>query len=239
MLESFKARTRSVYIMRVRQFLVVDLRTETGDWHPRSGQKPLSAAQARNLVFLRTRRPPSPTMSLSRGTMKPARVFVGVSWEIPEDKQRVGDPHALLLITRRRPGGPRTGSLSALISRDLLGIMTYCDCGDAVASTHETDPNVLAYVKNGRLVFSARGADAVRRIFRIVLDSVTFSRAHHDDPDSEEVFRFELSIGILICSDRRKGTSWRMRLSRKYRPPQARIPTTNGIAARAVSAIRK
>src|SRR3981189_2155697 len=40
-------------------------------------------------------------------------------------------------------------------------------------------------------------------------------------------------------ADRRKGTSWRMRLSRKYRPPQARIPTTNGIAARAVSAIRK
>ena len=29
-----------------------------------------------------------------------------------------------------------------------------------------------------------------------------------------------------------------MRLSRKYRPPQARIPATNGIAARAVSAIR-
>src|SRR5436309_15799299 len=26
-------------------------------------------------------------------------------------------------------------------------------------------------------------------------------------------------------ADRRKGTSWRMRLSRKYRPPQARIPT--------------
>ena len=40
-------------------------------------------------------------------------------------------------------------------------------------------------------------------------------------------------------ADRRNGISWRMRLSRKYRPPQARIPTTNGIAARAVSAIRK
>jgi len=40
-------------------------------------------------------------------------------------------------------------------------------------------------------------------------------------------------------ADRRKGTSWRMRLSRRYRPPQARIPTTNGIAARAVSAIRR
>src|SRR6266542_85204 len=51
-------------------------------------------------------------------------------------------------------------------------------------------------------------------------------------------------LTLLISSnpthaDRRKGTSWRMRLSRKYRPPQARIPTTNGIAARAVSAIRK
>src|SRR2546428_2163991 len=44
---------------------------------------------------------------------------------------------------------------------------------------------------------------------------------------------------VLPYAGRRNGTSWRMRLCRKYRPPQARIPTTKGIAARAVSAIRK
>jgi hypothetical protein len=67
--------------------------------------------------------------------------------------------------------------------------MTYCTTCEAVASIPETDPNVSADVKNGRLIFSVRGSDAVRRIFPVIPDSVTFSRAHHDDPDSEEVFK--------------------------------------------------
>src|SRR6266540_7001740 len=77
-------------------------------------------------------------------------------------------------------------------------------------------------------------------------------------PEFGDSFRDELRCGLALArirlfhvlilssryikpthADRRKGTSWRMRLSRKYRPPQARIPTTNGIAARAVSPIRK
>jgi len=169
--------------------LVVDLRTETGDWHPAIKAEAFIGSSGAQFIF-----PPDSAASFAYDVPQ-ARTYEGapefsweVNWEIPEDRERQ-NPHALLLVTRRRLGGPRTGSLSTLISRDSLKIMTYCACGDAVASTPETDPNVFAYVKNGRLIFNVRGADAVRRIFGMVPDSVTFSRAHRDDPDSEEVLK--------------------------------------------------
>ena len=80
---------------------------------------------------------------------------------------------------------------------------------------------------------------------RIVLHVTDFAREIERLKKAGLIATATRRMSTLHCgtnpphADRRKGTSWRMRLSRKYRPPQARIPTTNGIAARAVSAIRK
>jgi hypothetical protein len=114
-----------------------------------------------------------------------------VSWDPPED-QHGNDPHALALITHRRLGGPRTGSLSMLVSRDSLAVLTECTTCDAVASIPETDPDVFAEVKNGWLIFRVRGRKTVQRVFPAIPDSVTFSRAHRD-PDSEETFRVRVA----------------------------------------------
>jgi hypothetical protein len=169
--------------------LVVLIRTKAGNWRPAIPAQAFIGSSGAQFVF-----PPDSATSFTYDVPQ-ARTYEGttefmweVRWDEPEDKQG-NHPHALALITRRRLGGPRTGSLLALISRDSLKVLTYCTTCDAVASIPETDPNVSAEVRNGRLIFSVRGSDAVRRIFPVIPDSVTFSRAHHDDPDSEEVFK--------------------------------------------------
>ena len=113
-----------------------------------------------------------------------------ISWDQPDD-QHGNDPHALALITHRRLGGPRTGSLSMLVSRDSLAVLTECTTCDAVASIPETDADVFAEVKNGRLIFRVRGK-AVHRVFPAIPDSVTFFRAHRD-PDAEETIRVRVA----------------------------------------------
>lgn len=167
---------------------VAVIRTKTGNWRPAIPAQAFIGSSGAQFVF-----PPDSAASLTSDVPQ-ARSYEGatefmweVRWNEPEDECG-NDPHALALTTRRRLGGPRTGSLSTLVSRDSLEIMTYCTTCGAVASIPETDPNVSAEVKNGRLIFSVRGTDAVRRIFWVMPESVTFSRAHRD-PDSEEIFK--------------------------------------------------
>jgi hypothetical protein len=168
--------------------LVVLMLTKAGNWRPAIPAQAFIGSSGAQFVF-----PPDSATSFTYDVPQ-ARTYEGttefmweVRWDEPEDEHG-NDPHALALITRRRLGGPRTGSLLALVSRDSLKVMTYCTYCEAVASIPETDPNVSTEVRNGRLIFSLRGSDAVRRIFRVIPDSVTFFRAHHD-PNSEEVFK--------------------------------------------------
>lgn len=107
-----------------------------------------------------------------------------IRWEIPDssDGKR---PFLLWLITRWKKGGPRSGSLAQLIAGVKLEPMIDCvTCDGAVYADPETDyKKVFASVeKNGDLVFTIRGADAVRRIFPTVPDSVAFSKTVRQTP---------------------------------------------------------
>jgi hypothetical protein len=168
--------------------LLVLMLTKAGNWRPAIPAQAFIGSSGAQFVF-----PPDSAASFTYDVPQ-ARTYEGateftweVRWDGPNDEHG-NDPHALALITRRRLGGSRSGSLWTLVSRDSLKVMTYCTTCEAVASIPETDPNVSAELGNGRLIFSVRGSDAVRRIFPVIPDSVTFSRAHHD-PDSEEVFK--------------------------------------------------
>ncbi len=97
-----------------------------------------------------------------------------VTWQPPRDN--LGrTPDELSLISRWLPGGPKRGSLSELVSTIRLEKATVCLSCD-LASVVDADPGLVASVENGRVVFRVLGADAVRRIFPVVPDSVTFKR---------------------------------------------------------------
>ena len=97
-----------------------------------------------------------------------------VTWQ-PPPRNLGKTPDELSLISRWRPGGPKPGSLSELVSTARLEKATMCLSCDLV-SVVEADPGLIASVENGSVVFRVRGADAVRRIFPVTPDSVTFSR---------------------------------------------------------------
>lgn len=89
------------------------------------------------------------------------------------------DPLGLWLITRWEPGGPHKGTLGDLIRGYTLDPMIECTSCDGVAYTDpQRDTNaVFASVERGRLVFNVRGRAAVRRIFPVLPETVTFSRS--------------------------------------------------------------
>ena len=105
-----------------------------------------------------------------------------VTWDQPDDRVGV-DPEALSLIVGRRLGGPREGPLEDVINRDTLVMLTVCRTCD-LADTPESHPNLTASAANNRVVFTVKGSQAVRRIFAVTPDSVTFLRIHRD-PDTE------------------------------------------------------
>jgi len=109
-------------------------------------------------------------------------------WEV---RWRIGEgsagkqPYLLWLIKRWKKGGPRKGSLAKMIDGLRLEPMIDClTCDGAVYADPETDyKKVFATVeKNGDLVFTIRGADAVRRIFPTVPDTVSFSKTVRQTP---------------------------------------------------------
>jgi len=107
-----------------------------------------------------------------------------ISWQIP-DSSDGNRPYLLWLIKRWKKGGPRKGSLAQLIAGVRLEPMVDCvTCDGAVYADPETDyRKVFASVaKNGDLVFTVRGADAVRRIFPTVPDTVSFSKTVRQTP---------------------------------------------------------
>jgi len=105
-----------------------------------------------------------------------------VTWDQPDAHVGI-HPEALSLVVGRRLGGPRTGPLEAVITRDSVVMLTVCLTCD-LADIPESDSHLTAGVLNNRVVFRVRGAETVRRIFPVIPDSVKFVRLHRD-PDSE------------------------------------------------------
>jgi hypothetical protein len=99
-------------------------------------------------------------------------------WEVtwrPPPENLGKTPDELSLISRWRPGAPKRGSLSELVSTIRPEKATVCLSCD-LASAVEGDPGLVASVEDGCVVLRVRGADAVRRIFPVAPDSVTFRR---------------------------------------------------------------
>ncbi len=97
-----------------------------------------------------------------------------VTWETPGATAASDYPYGLVLIVRWKLGGERAGPLAELISSDPLQTKSSCHCDGPVYLARE-DPDLIASVDDGRLVFSIRGSDAIRRILPVVPDSVEFS----------------------------------------------------------------
>ena len=86
------------------------------------------------------------------------------------------DPHAITTVARWRPGTARPWTVAELVATLRPQVLTFCrSCGTPAAMPRE-DAAVQVSVVEGRVVVSIRGADAVRRIFPSVPDSVTFRR---------------------------------------------------------------
>src|SRR6267143_3221904 len=124
-------------------------------------------------------------------------------WEVNWDGPHVRDgqdPLALWLMTGRKQGGPSKGSLAQLIKGRPLDPMINCvTCDGAVFADPGTDhKNVFASAEDGRLVFTVRGRNAVKRIFPVIPPTVSFeSRVRQiplreygpgDNQESQRVF---------------------------------------------------
>lgn len=103
-----------------------------------------------------------------------AEFIWSVTWRPPDEKLGT-DPDELSLVTRWRPGGPRTGDLSTAIHNGRLEKGTTCLSCD-LASIMRSDAALIATVEHDHVVFTVRGAAAVRRIFPVVPQAVTFIR---------------------------------------------------------------
>jgi hypothetical protein len=100
-------------------------------------------------------------------------------WEVNWDGPHVRDgqdPLELLFMTGWRQGGPQRGSLAELITGRPLEPMINCvTCDGAIFADPETDhKNVFASVEYGRLVFTVRGREAVKRVFPVIPSTVRF-----------------------------------------------------------------
>ena len=100
-------------------------------------------------------------------------------WQVRWDRpwERIGkDPHALWAIVYWRPGGPRTGSLRALLNGWKPMVMTACvECGTP-ASIPREESSVRLQTSENRVVFTVEGAAAIKRLFSTPPDTVIFSR---------------------------------------------------------------
>lgn len=97
-----------------------------------------------------------------------------VTWQTPGTAEASDYPYGLVLIVRWESGGERTGPLAELITSDPLQTESSCHCSGPVYLARP-DPGLIASVEEGRLVFSIRGSDAIRRILPVIPDSVEFS----------------------------------------------------------------
>ena len=107
-----------------------------------------------------------------------------VRWDLRDD--RVGiDPGGLAIVVGWSPGGPRTGSLSDLLARDSLQVLTYCNTCTSSEDIIGHDPHVAVALEGDRVVFEVRGRAAIRRLFPNRPDSVTLWRRRLQDPEVE------------------------------------------------------
>ena len=94
-------------------------------------------------------------------------------------------PDGLALMTYWRPGGPRHGSLAALLRQWPPLVEQECaDCQESIWISQE-NPAVLAQVEDGHVTLLIRGANAVANIFPSVPDSVVLTR-YRPGADEEE-----------------------------------------------------
>lgn len=109
------------------------------------------------------------------------------AWQLDWDRPSIvpgKDPIGLWLITRWRSGGPHKGTLAELVRGYTLDPVIECtSCDGAVYTDPQRDTNtVFATVERGSLVFNIRGRQAMHRIFRVLPDTVTFSRSVMQTP---------------------------------------------------------
>ena len=98
-----------------------------------------------------------------------------VYWAPPWE--RVGkDPHAIWAIVYWRPGGIRRGDLRTLLEGWKPMVMTACvECGTPASISHE-DSSITLRVADNRVVFTVKGATAIKRLFPTAPHTVVFAR---------------------------------------------------------------
>ena len=106
----------------------------------------------------------------------PTRVW-DLSWggSLPADR-RGTDPERFTLKLGWRREAPRTWSLRELVAQFRPAVMTLCQSCDGPASIPSQDRAVKALTDGRRVVFVVEGRGAIRRLFPVVPDTVTFMR---------------------------------------------------------------
>lgn len=126
---------------------------------------------------------PRDTISTYRWDVPAKGMYAGspeFAWEVDWNDAGIRDgtdPYELTLLTSWKPGGPRAGPLSRLLAGRTVDPMINCTTCDLAASVDpERDTTtVFASVEDGRVVFHVKGREAVRRIFPVIPDTMTFT----------------------------------------------------------------
>lgn len=121
----------------------------------------------------------------------PARIWE-VDWERAMDYERFGvDPHGIAVTAPWQRDSVRTMTFAELLAGIRPEVLTFCrSCGTPAAMPRE-DPAVSVSMNGRQVVVTVRGADAVRRIFPTVPDSVTLTRR---DRSGEEERSIRLTV---------------------------------------------
>ena len=128
---------------------------------------------------------PSPTAKL--------RIWE-VSWQAgPSNDPPTVHPEILQLLMPWVREPTRTRPLRELVAQFPPRVLTYicvtCKESALARSVPSDDPAVKAHVDGRRVVFTIEGRDAIRRIFPVVPESVTFSRRVTGETGNRDVRR--------------------------------------------------
>ena len=115
------------------------------------------------------------------GTHYPGRpeFYWNVFWEPPVGRRGI-DPEGLVLTAEWRTGGPRHGTLGALLAGRSVEVATWCGPCGTPAVTTERDSAVSYSIEGRQLRFVVRGADTIRRLFPRRPKEVQFARGSRD-----------------------------------------------------------
>ncbi len=107
-----------------------------------------------------------------------------VFWQLPVERHGL-DPEGLMLTAEWRTGGPRHGTLSALLADRSVEVATWCGPCETPAVGTQEDSAVSYSVEGRQLTFVVRGADAIRRLFPNRPREAQFSRGNKDGRRAE------------------------------------------------------